>query len=100
MLFAGSIWWDQVAGARETGPFNPHFVQDVGAAFAVAGPAMRILAGGTCRRGGSRRTWLDPSGDDRRRTRPLSMAIDGDKIAAIYLVRNPGKLRHVVLARQ
>jgi RNA polymerase sigma-70 factor, ECF subfamily len=25
----------------------------------------------------------------------LSMAIDGDKIAAIYLVRNPDKLRHV-----
>jgi RNA polymerase sigma-70 factor, ECF subfamily len=24
----------------------------------------------------------------------LSMAIDGEKIAAIYLVRNPDKLRH------
>jgi RNA polymerase sigma-70 factor (ECF subfamily) len=24
----------------------------------------------------------------------LSMAIDGDKIAAIYIVRNPDKLRH------
>jgi RNA polymerase sigma-70 factor, ECF subfamily len=30
----------------------------------------------------------------------LSMAIDGDKIAAIYLVRNPDKLRHVPVARQ
>jgi len=28
----------------------------------------------------------------------LSMAIDGDKIAAIYLVRNPDKLRHVPVA--
>jgi len=25
----------------------------------------------------------------------LSMAIDGDKIAALYIVRNPDKLRHV-----
>jgi RNA polymerase sigma-70 factor (ECF subfamily) len=30
----------------------------------------------------------------------LSMAIDGDKIAAIYLVRNPDKLRHVPVAGQ
>jgi RNA polymerase sigma-70 factor, ECF subfamily len=30
----------------------------------------------------------------------LSMAIDGDRIAAIYLVRNPDKLRHVSIARQ
>jgi RNA polymerase sigma-70 factor (ECF subfamily) len=30
----------------------------------------------------------------------LSMAIDGDKIAAIYLVRNPDKLRHVSVARR
>ena len=44
MLFAGSLWWDHVAGARETGPFNPHFVQDVGAAFAVAGLALAARA--------------------------------------------------------
>jgi RNA polymerase sigma-70 factor, ECF subfamily len=25
----------------------------------------------------------------------LSMAIDGDKIAALHIVRNPDKLRHV-----
>ena len=37
MLLAGSVWWAHVAGARETGPFNPHFVQDVGAAFLVSG---------------------------------------------------------------
>jgi RNA polymerase sigma-70 factor, ECF subfamily len=29
----------------------------------------------------------------------FSMAIDGDRIAAIYLVRNPDKLRHVAAAR-
>jgi len=44
MLFAGSIWWTHVAGARETGPFNPHFVQDVGAAFTVAGLAFGARA--------------------------------------------------------
>jgi hypothetical protein len=31
MLFASSIWWVSVPG------FNPHFVQDVGAAFLAAG---------------------------------------------------------------
>jgi RNA polymerase sigma-70 factor, ECF subfamily len=30
----------------------------------------------------------------------ISMAIDGDRIAAIYLVRNPDKLRYVPVARQ
>jgi hypothetical protein len=44
MLLAGSIWWARVAGVRETGPFNPHFVQDVGAAFAVAGLALGARA--------------------------------------------------------
>jgi RNA polymerase sigma-70 factor, ECF subfamily len=29
----------------------------------------------------------------------LSMAIDGEKIAAIYLVRNPDKLRHAPTAK-
>jgi len=29
----------------------------------------------------------------------LSMAIDGEKIAAIYIVRNPDKLRHLPAAR-
>jgi hypothetical protein len=44
MLFASSIWWAHVAGARDTGPFNPHFVQDVGAAFTVAGLALAARA--------------------------------------------------------
>ena len=37
MLFAGPTWWTSVPGASETGPFNLHFVQDVGAAFEHAG---------------------------------------------------------------
>lgn len=44
MLFAGSFWWTSVPGAPDTGPFNPHFVQDVGAAFLVAGLALGARA--------------------------------------------------------
>jgi hypothetical protein len=40
MLFASSIWWANVPGVPETGPLNLHFVQDVGAAFLVAGLAL------------------------------------------------------------
>lgn len=44
MLFEGSRWWTSVPGAPDTGPFNPHFVQDVGAAFLVAGLALGARA--------------------------------------------------------
>jgi hypothetical protein len=44
MLFASSIWWNRVPGVADTGPFNPHFVQDVGAAFLVAGLALAARA--------------------------------------------------------
>ena len=37
MLFAGPFWYASVPGASETGPYNPHFVQDIGAAFLIAG---------------------------------------------------------------
>ena len=40
MLFAGPFWYESVPGASETGPYNPHFVQDIGAAFLVAGLAL------------------------------------------------------------
>ena len=30
----------------------------------------------------------------------FSMAIDGDRIAAIYIVRNPDKLRHAPVSAQ
>jgi hypothetical protein len=36
MLFDGSGWWARIPGVGDTGPFNPHFVQDVGAAFLAA----------------------------------------------------------------
>jgi hypothetical protein len=37
MLFAGPAWYGAVPGVTETGPFNPHFVKDIGAAYLVAG---------------------------------------------------------------
>jgi hypothetical protein len=44
MLFASSTWWSSVPGVPDTGPFNPHFVQDVGVAFLVAGLALAARA--------------------------------------------------------
>ena len=36
MLFDGRGWYDAVPGVQDTGPYNPHFVQDIGLAFIVA----------------------------------------------------------------
>ena len=44
MLSAGSIWWSLVPGAADTGPFNPHLVQDVGIAFIAAGLGLAARA--------------------------------------------------------
>jgi hypothetical protein len=44
MLFASPYWYLSVPGASETGPYNPHFVQDIGAAFLVAGLALAARA--------------------------------------------------------
>ena len=44
MLVAGPWWYGAVAGARQTGPFNPHFVKDIGAAYVVVGAAFAWLA--------------------------------------------------------
>ena len=35
MLFAGFWWYGAVDGVTETGPFNPHFVRDIGMAYLV-----------------------------------------------------------------
>jgi hypothetical protein len=52
MLFAPRSFYDLVPGVTETGPFNPHFVRDVGAAFLVAGAGLLWFArdGGPGRR--------------------------------------------------
>ena len=44
MLMAGPLWYETVPGVPHTGPFNPHFVQDIGAAFLVAGLALAVRA--------------------------------------------------------
>jgi hypothetical protein len=44
MLVAGSDWYRTVPGVTSTGPFNPHFVQDIGLAFLMAGLALAARA--------------------------------------------------------
>jgi peptidoglycan/LPS O-acetylase OafA/YrhL len=44
MLVVGPVWYETVPGVPDTGPFNPHFVQDIGAAFLVAGLALAARA--------------------------------------------------------
>jgi hypothetical protein len=39
MLFAGAWWYGVVPGVPSTGPFNAHFVKDIGAAYLVSGAA-------------------------------------------------------------
>lgn len=40
MLIDGARWYDTVPGLPHTGPFNPHFVADIGAAYLVASLAL------------------------------------------------------------
>ena len=44
MLCASSVWYASVPGVSETGPFNPHFVKDIGIAFLAAGIALAARA--------------------------------------------------------
>ena len=44
MLAAGSRWYETVPGVTDTGPFNPHFVQDIGLAFLMSGLALAAPA--------------------------------------------------------
>jgi hypothetical protein len=40
MILAPRTFYDRVPGVPETGPFNPHFVRDIGCAFLVAGAGL------------------------------------------------------------
>ena len=40
MLADGARWYQVVPGVTHTGPFNPHFIADIGAAFLAAGGAL------------------------------------------------------------
>jgi hypothetical protein len=44
MLFAGLGWYGVVPGVTATGPYNPHFVRDIGAAYLVAGASLAAFA--------------------------------------------------------
>ena len=44
MLADGPGWYARVPGVTQTGPFNGHFVQDIGMAFLVAGLALAARA--------------------------------------------------------
>lgn len=44
MLFAGRHWFETTPSVADTGPFNPHFVADIGAAYSVAGLALLARA--------------------------------------------------------
>lgn len=44
MLADGPRWYASVPGVTHTGPFNPHFVADIGAAFLAAGLALMARA--------------------------------------------------------
>lgn len=36
MLFAGLAWYDAVPGVTSTGPYNAHFIKDIGAIYVTA----------------------------------------------------------------
>ncbi|MGO9401345.1 MAG: hypothetical protein ACLP19_26415 [Xanthobacteraceae bacterium] len=40
MLAVPDTWYALVPGVADTGPFNPHFVRDIGAAYLVAGAGL------------------------------------------------------------
>jgi hypothetical protein len=44
MLFAGLWWYGVVPGVTATGPFNPHFVRDIGAEYLVVGVSLAVFA--------------------------------------------------------
>jgi len=44
MLAAGAWWYAAVPGVPMTGPFNPHFVKDIGAAYLTAGVGLGWFA--------------------------------------------------------
>jgi hypothetical protein len=44
MLFASLPWYDAVPGVTSTGPFNPHFVKDIGAAYLTAAGGLAWFA--------------------------------------------------------
>ena len=53
MLFAPETWYHLIPTVPFTGPFNPHFVRDIGCAYLVCGLAMAWLVKDPVRGGGA-----------------------------------------------
>ena len=47
MILAPFAWYGAVPGVADTGPFNPHFVRDIGCAYLLAGVALVAAGRGT-----------------------------------------------------
>jgi hypothetical protein len=45
MIIAPMTWYELAPGAAETGPFNVHFVRDIGIAFSAAGAGLWLAVG-------------------------------------------------------
>jgi hypothetical protein len=50
MILAPFPWYGAVPGVADTGPFNPHFIRDIGCAYLLAGIALGLAARGSERR--------------------------------------------------
>lgn len=44
MLFAGPAWYEAVPGVTATGPYNAHFIRDIGAIYVSGGLALGWFA--------------------------------------------------------
>ena len=44
MLIASLAWYDAVPGVPTTGPFNPHFIKDIGAIYVMCGLGLAWFA--------------------------------------------------------
>jgi len=44
MLAVPADWYATVPGVTDTGPFNPHFIRDIGVAYLIAGVALPWFA--------------------------------------------------------
>jgi hypothetical protein len=44
MLFAGPWWYGVVPGVTATGPYNAHFIKDIGAVYLVCAAALAAFA--------------------------------------------------------
>ncbi|MBO0753625.1 MAG: hypothetical protein J2P53_16010 [Bradyrhizobiaceae bacterium] len=49
MILAPLDWYGALPGVADTGPFNPHFIRDIGCAYLLAGVALGVAGHGIVR---------------------------------------------------